>query len=88
MLAPYCPISRIVQPPAPLVRVKVWCRFTALPFTVSLREAGDYAVRVRWSRYLSASDGCMRPTGDGWSEVVVQHSGIVKIEGSLAPRHC
>ncbi len=56
--------------------------------TVSLPEPGDYAVRVRWSRYLSASDGCMRPTEDGWSEVVVQHSGIVKIEGSLAPRHC
>jgi hypothetical protein len=56
--------------------------------TVSLPEAGEYSVRVRWSRYLSASDGCMRPTKDGWSEVVVQHSGIVKIEGSLAPRHC
>jgi hypothetical protein len=56
--------------------------------TVSLPEAGEYSVRVRWSRYLSASDGCMRPTRDGWSEVVVQHSGIVKVEGSLAPRHC
>jgi hypothetical protein len=56
--------------------------------TVSLPEAGEYSVRVRWSRYLSASDGCMRPTKDGWSEVVVQRSGIVKIEGSLAPRHC
>jgi hypothetical protein len=56
--------------------------------TVSLPEAGEYSVRVRWSRYLSASDGCMRPTKDGWSEVVVQRPGIVKIEGSLAPRHC
>jgi hypothetical protein len=56
--------------------------------TVSLPEAGDYSVRVRWSRYLSASDGCMRPANDGWSEVVVQRSGIVKIEGSLAPHHC
>jgi hypothetical protein len=56
--------------------------------TVSLPVAGEYSVRVRWSRYLSASDGCMRPTKDGWSEVVVQHSGIVKIEGSLAPHHC
>jgi hypothetical protein len=56
--------------------------------TVSLPESGEYSVRVRWSRYLSASDGCMRPTRDGWSEVVVQHSGIVKIEGSLTPRHC
>ena len=56
--------------------------------TVSLPEAGEYSVRVRWSEYLSASDGCMRPTKDGWSEVVVQHSSVVKIEGSLAPGHC
>ena len=56
--------------------------------TVSLPEAGQYSVRVRWSRYLSASDGCVRPTKDGWSEVVVQRPGIVKIEGSLAARHC
>ena len=33
--------------------------------TVSLPEPGEYVVRVRWSRYLSTSDGCMRPT-DGW----------------------
>jgi hypothetical protein len=30
----------------------------------------------------------MRPAEGGWSELVVQHSGVVKIEGSLAPRHC
>jgi hypothetical protein len=56
--------------------------------TVSLPEPGEYVVRVRWSRYLSASDGCMRPTEDGWSVLVVEHSGTVTIEGSLAPRHC
>jgi hypothetical protein len=57
-------------------------------FTVSLPEPGEYVVRVRWSRFVSASSGCVRPTEDGWSVVVVQHPSTVKIEGSLAPRHC
>jgi hypothetical protein len=56
--------------------------------SVSLPEPGEYVVRVRWSRYLSASDGCMRPTMDGWSVLVVEHSGTATIEGSLMPRHC
>jgi len=56
--------------------------------TVSLPESGEYHVRVWWSRYLSVSDGCVRPSGDGWSTVVAERSGIVKIEGSLVPRHC
>jgi hypothetical protein len=56
--------------------------------TVSLPEPGEYVVRVRWSRFVSASNGCMRPTEDGWSAVVVEQPGTVKIEGSLLPRHC
>ena len=56
--------------------------------TVALPEPGEYVVRVRWSRYMSASDGCVRPTEDGWSVLVVEDSGTVTIEGSLAPRHC
>jgi len=56
--------------------------------TVSLPEPGEYVVRVHWSRYLSASNGCMRPTEDGWSMLVVKQSGTVTIESSLAPRHC
>jgi hypothetical protein len=56
--------------------------------TVSLPEPGDYVVRVHWSRYVSASTGCIRPTGDGWSTLVVERPGTVKIEGSLVPRHC
>jgi hypothetical protein len=56
--------------------------------TVSLPEPGEYVVRVRWSRFVSASSGCVRPTEDGWSVVVVQHPSTVKIEGSMAPRHC
>jgi hypothetical protein len=56
--------------------------------TVSLPEPGEYVVRLRWSRYLTASNGCMRPTEDGWSMVVVERPGTAKIEGSLLPRHC
>jgi hypothetical protein len=55
---------------------------------VSLPQPGEYALRVHWSRYLSASNGCMRPAQDGWSTVVVDHPGTVKIKGSLLPRHC
>jgi hypothetical protein len=56
--------------------------------TVSLPESGEYVVRVHWSRYLSASSGCVRPAEDGWSAVVVEHPGTVKIDGSLTPRQC
>jgi hypothetical protein len=43
---------------------------------------------VRWSHYLTASNGCMRPTEDGWSMIAVEHPGTVKIDSSLAPHHC
>jgi hypothetical protein len=60
----------------------------AVSLTVSVPEPGEYLVRLHWSRYLSASTGCMRPTEDGRSVLVVEHPGTVTIEGSLAPRHC
>jgi hypothetical protein len=56
--------------------------------TVSLPHSGEYVMRVHWSRYLSSSDGCVRPAAGGWSTVVVQRPGTVKIHASLAPRHC
>jgi hypothetical protein len=60
----------------------------AVSLTVSLPDPGEYVVRVRWSRYLTASNGCMRPTEDGWSMIAVEHPGTVKIDSSLAPHHC
>ena len=60
----------------------------SVSLTVSVPEPGEYVVRVHWSRYLSASIGCLRPTGDGWSTLVVEQPGTVTIEGSLTPRHC
>ena len=60
----------------------------AVSLTVSLPEPGEYVVRVRWSRYLTVSNGCMRPTDDGWSMVVVERPGTAEIKGSFAPHHC
>jgi hypothetical protein len=60
----------------------------AVSLTAFLPEPGEYVVRVRWSRYWTLSDGCVRPTEDGWSMIVVERSGTAKIEGGLAPRHC
>ena len=78
-----------VTNPAPVIspRGHVVAR-DAVSLTASLPEPGEYIVRVRWSRYLTTSNGCMRPTGDGWSRIVVEHPGMAKIEGSLAPRRC
>ena len=56
--------------------------------TVSLPEAGEYVVRVHWSRYLSTSAGCVRPAESGWTTLVVEQPGTAKIKGSLLPRHC
>jgi hypothetical protein len=56
--------------------------------TVSLPKPGEYLIRVHWSRYLSASDGCVRPANGGWSTLVVEQPGTVNIQGSLAPHHC
>jgi hypothetical protein len=61
---------------------------TAISITASLPEPGAYLVRVHWSRYLSASDGCVRPAAGGWSTLVVDRPGLVKLHASLAPRHC
>ena len=56
--------------------------------TVSLPNPGEYLIRVHWSRYLSASNGCVRPADGGWSTLVVEQPGTVTIQGSLAPHHC
>ena len=60
----------------------------AISLTLAVPDPGAYVVRVRWSPFVSASSGCVRRAEGGWSEVVVQQPATVKIEGSLAPRHC
>ena len=78
-----------VKNPRPVVHLpgQVIAR-DATSLTLSLPSPGQYALRVRWSRYLSASNGCVRPAKGGWSMVVVDEPGTVKIEGSLTPRRC
>jgi hypothetical protein len=56
--------------------------------TVFLPEAGEYVVRVHWSRYLSTSAGCVQPAEGGWTTLVVEQPSTTKIKGSLLPRHC
>jgi hypothetical protein len=56
--------------------------------TVSLPEAGEYVVRVHWSRFLSTSTGCVQPAEGGWTTLVVEQPGTAKISGSLLRRHC
>ena len=78
-----------VKNPRPVVHLpgQVIAR-DATSLTLSLPSPGQYVLRVRWSRYLSASNGCVRPAKGGWSMVVVDEPGTVKIEGSLTPRRC
>jgi hypothetical protein len=75
-------LQPVISPPGQVVARD------GVSMTVSLPEAGAYVVRVHWSRYLSASDGCVRPAAGGWSTVVVERPSIVKIHASLAPRLC
>jgi hypothetical protein len=56
--------------------------------TLSVPEAGEYVMRVRWYRYLSTSNGCVRPAEGGWSTLVVERPGTATITGSLLPHHC
>mgnify|MGYP003287643283 CR=1 FL=1 len=56
--------------------------------TVELPEPGEYQLRVRWSRFLSASAGCVRQAPGGWSILVVEQPGPTTIVGSITPRHC
>ncbi|MFL6047745.1 MAG: hypothetical protein ACJ72M_21875 [Propionibacteriaceae bacterium] len=60
----------------------------AVSLTMSLPQPGEYTLRVRWSPYLSLSNGCVKPAHGGWTTVVVQNPGTATLEGSLAPRHC
>jgi hypothetical protein len=72
----------VVSPPGRLVARD------EVSLTVELPEPGEYRLRVRWSRFLSASAGCVRPAPGGWSVLVVEQAGTTTVEGSITPRHC
>jgi hypothetical protein len=59
-----------------------------ISLTVELPEPGQYELRVRWSRFLGASAGCVRESADGWTTVVVAQPGTVRVAGDLTPHRC
>ena len=60
----------------------------ATSLTVELPAAGEYELRVRWSRWLSASTGCLEPGSGSWTRVVVAEPATVHVESSLLPERC
>jgi hypothetical protein len=56
--------------------------------TMELPQPGEYEVRVRWSRFVGASAGCVRKSPGGWTVVVVPQPGTVRIAGDLTPQRC
>jgi hypothetical protein len=60
----------------------------AVSLTVDLPAAGAYDLRVRWSRWLSASTGCLEPGPGGWTRVVVDQPTTVRVASSLLPERC
>ena len=60
----------------------------AVSLTLDLPVAGEYELKVRWSKWLSASSGCLEPGRAGWTRVVVEQPTTVRVQASLLPRHC
>jgi hypothetical protein len=56
--------------------------------TLDLPAAGEYDLRVHWSRWLSASAGCVEQGPSGWTRVVVERAEDVHITASLTPHRC
>jgi hypothetical protein len=56
--------------------------------TVELPAAGEYDLRVRWSRWLSASSGCLEPGLGGWTRIVVAEPATVRLASGLVPERC
>jgi hypothetical protein len=78
-----------VMDPQPLVSTpgRVVAR-DDVSMTIALPEPGTYDVRIRWSRFLSASAGCVRPSPDGWTVLVTDQPSTVRLHGSLLPHRC
>lgn len=60
----------------------------AVSLTLDLPAAGEYDLKVRWSRWLSASAACLERNGAGWTRVVVERATTVRIASSIAARNC
>ena len=56
--------------------------------TLDLPAPGEYELRIAWSRWLSATAGCLEPGPSGWTRLVVESPTTVRIGASVAPRRC
>jgi hypothetical protein len=60
----------------------------SVSLTLDLPAGGEYDLKVRWSRWLSASTGCLEPRPGGWTRVVVEQASTVRVAASIAPQEC
>jgi hypothetical protein len=52
--------------------------------TLDFRSAGAATVRVRWTPYWRARDGCVEPAGE-WMRVTASRPGPVRVTTTFAP---
>jgi hypothetical protein len=74
--------ANVVTPPGRLLSRD------AVSLTLDLPAAGEYDLKVRWSRWLSASSGCLEPGPGEWTRVVVDEAAMVRLESSIVPQRC
>jgi hypothetical protein len=78
-----------VEDPTPVVSAPGWLRSRdAVSLTLDLPAAGTYDLKVRWSRWLSASTGCLQPGPGGWSQVIVEQPTTMRIASGITPPRC
>jgi len=78
-----------VEDPTPVVSAPGrQLRRDAVSITLDLPAAGSYDVKVRWSRWLAASAGCVEPGPSGWSRIVVDRPSTIRLAASIAPQRC
>lgn len=72
----------LVAPPGELVRSDRG------GVTLRMAAAGETLVRVRWSRWLSAGDACLREGPDGWTLLRAGEPGEYRLTSSLKEQEC
>jgi hypothetical protein len=65
----------IVTGPEPATVMWLWPQ----RIVVAVRKPGTYRVRVRWSPYWHASNGCVTRTRDGMTALAVRDRGLVEL---------
>jgi hypothetical protein len=51
---------------------------------LDVKRPGEAIVKVRWTPYWYASNGCVEPDGD-WTRVIVEDEGFVRLSTRFAP---